>query len=237
MSLRNRLPLPAAPIFQRGGRFWRGHLLGAEYAWALAFCVPYIAMFLAFIVYPIGFGFWMGSDLQLYRDLFDDPVYIGAAINTALYVGVGVNIKMLLALLLSGLFMRQGWPYKVLLMIFVLPWALPAWPAFMAIHWMLNGEWGFINNFLWIVFGVNGPHWLTRDWLAFGAVMLSYLMEGTTVYDGDAAGRAHGDPPGDRRGGEDRRRHRLAHVRACDVPDDRQPVSRRDAAFDDLRAG
>ena len=103
------LPLPAAPIFQRRGRFWRGHLLGAEYAWALAFCVPYIAMFLAFIVYPIGFGFWMGGDLQLYRDLFDDPVYIGAAINTALYVGVGVNIKMLLALLLalllSGLFM------------------------------------------------------------------------------------------------------------------------------------
>jgi multiple sugar transport system permease protein len=171
------LPLPTAPIFQRRARFWRGHLMGSEYAWALAFCVPYVAMFFAFIVYPIGFGIWMGSDPQLYRDLFDDPTYAEAAINTAIYVGVGVNIKMGLALLLSGFFMRPGWPYKALLMIFVLPWALPAWPAFMSIHWMLNGEWGLINNFLWIVFGVDGPHWLTRDWLAFGAVMLSYLWK------------------------------------------------------------
>jgi multiple sugar transport system permease protein len=172
------LSLPAAPISgQHRARFWRGHLMGSEYAWALAFCVPYVAMFFAFIVYPIGFGIWMGSDLQLYRDLFDDPTYVGAAINTAIYVGVGVNVKMGLALLLSGFFMRPGWPYKVLLMIFVLPWALPAWPAFMSIHWMLNGEWGLINNFLWIVFGVDGPHWLTRDWLAFSAVMLSYLWK------------------------------------------------------------
>lgn len=172
------LALPAGPIFAPSReRFWRGHLLGAEYAWAVAFCVPYVAMFLAFVVYPIGFGVWMGSDPQLYRDLFEDPAYVGAAINTAIYVGLGVNVKMLLALFLSGLFMRQGWPYKLLLAIFVLPWALPAWPAFMSIHWMLNGEWGLINNFLWIVFGVNGPHWLTRDGLAFGAVMLSYLWK------------------------------------------------------------
>jgi multiple sugar transport system permease protein len=172
------LALPAAPnLGQRRERFWRGHLMGSEYAWAVTFCVPYVAMFFAFIVYPIGFGIWMGSDPKLYRELFDDPAYIGAAIDTAIYVGVGVNIKMLLALGLSGMFMRPGWPYKALLMIFVLPWALPAWPAFMGIHWMLNGEWGLINNFLWIVFGVNGPHWLTRDWLAFGAVMLSYLWK------------------------------------------------------------
>lgn len=172
------LALPAGPISRHSReRFWRGHLFGSEYAWAVAFCVPYLVMFLAFVVYPIGFGVWMGGDPELYRELFDDPAYVGAAINTAIYVGVGVNAKMLLALLLSGLFMRQGWPYKLLLAIFVLPWALPAWPAFMSIHWMLNGEWGLINNFLWIAFGVNGPHWLTRDWLAFGAVMLSYLWK------------------------------------------------------------
>lgn len=172
------LALPAGPIYAPSrARFWRGHLMGSEYAWAVAFCLPYVVMFFAFIVYPIGFGIWMGGDPQLYHDLFEDPAYVGAAINTALYVGVGVNIKMLLALLLSGLFMRQGWSYKVLMMIFVLPWALPAWPAFMGIHWMLNGEWGLINNFLWLAFGVNGPHWLTRDWLAFGAVMLSYLWK------------------------------------------------------------
>ncbi len=139
--------------------------------------MPYVAIFLAFMAYPLGFGIWMGSDPELYRTLFADPIYLQAAANTAIYVGVTVNAKMLLALLLSGLFMRPGWPYKLLLGIFVLPWALAAWPAFMSIHWMLNGEWGLINNFLWNVFGVDGPHWLTRDDLAFGAIMLSYLWK------------------------------------------------------------
>jgi multiple sugar transport system permease protein len=134
-------------------------------------------MFLAFMVYPIAYGLWMGSDPELYRRLFADPLYVQAATNTALFVGLTINVKMLLALALSGLFMRRGWAYKALLMIFVLPWAMPAWPAFMSIHWTLNGEWGLINNFLWKLFGINGPHWLTVDWLAFGAVMLSQLWK------------------------------------------------------------
>ena len=167
----------AAPPRRPWLRALRGHSQGSEYGWAVAFCVPYAAMFLAFVAYPIGFGIWMGSDPGLYRTLFADPLYLQAATNTAIYVGLTINVKMLLALLLSGLFMRPGWPYRVLLTIFVLPWALPAWPAFMSIHWMLNGEWGLINNFLWLAFGINGPHWLTRDWLAFGAVMLSHLWK------------------------------------------------------------
>ena len=174
-------PFPVVRVARRPGRAWgkalRGHLPASEYAWAAAFCVPYAGIFLAFMVYPIAYGIWMGSDPELYRRLFADPLYVKAATNTALYVGLTINVKMLLALALSGLFMRRGWAYKALLMIFVLPWAMPAWPAFMSIHWMLNGEWGLINNFLWDVFGIDGPHWLTVDWLAFGAVMLSHLWK------------------------------------------------------------
>ncbi|HWB49383.1 MAG TPA: sugar ABC transporter permease [Stellaceae bacterium] len=170
--------LPRIPLARRpGARFWRGHLMGSEYAWAVAFCVPYIAIVLTLVAYPIGYGIWMGSDPRLYRTLFADPLYVRAATNTVIYVGLTINVKMLLALALSGFFMRRGWWPKAMLMIFVLPWALPSWPAFMSIHWMLNGEWGLINNFLWNVFGINGPHWLTEDWLAFGAVMLSHLWK------------------------------------------------------------
>ena len=158
-------------------RAFRGHLFGSEYAWAVAFCVPYVTIFLAFVAYPIAFGIWMGSDPHLYHELFTDPTYVRAVINTAIYVGVTIQVKMLLALGLSGLFMRKGWANKAVLMVFVLPWAFPGTPAFMAIHWMLNGEWGLINNFLWIVFGIDGPHWLTRDDLAFGSVMLSHLWK------------------------------------------------------------
>jgi multiple sugar transport system permease protein len=82
------------------------------------------------------------------------------------------------ALLLSGFFMRRGWWVKGLLLVYVLPWALPALPAFISIHWMLNGEWGLLNNFLFNVFGVEGPGWLdTTRWLSLGAVITSHIWK------------------------------------------------------------
>ena len=67
-------------------------------------------------------------------------------VNTAVYVGLGVNVQMFLALLLSGFFMRRRWWIKALLPVFMLPWALPAIPAFVSFHWMLIGEEGFVEQ-------------------------------------------------------------------------------------------
>jgi len=158
-------------------RLWRGHLQGSDYAWALAFCVPYVAVFLAFVCYPVAFGVWMGSDVDLYSRLFSDPIYWETVVNTALFLGIAINVKLFLALLLSGFFMRKGWWVKALLMVFVLPWAVPALPTYISIHWMLNGEWGLINNLLYHLFGINGPDWLTERWLALGSVMVSHVWK------------------------------------------------------------
>ena len=46
------------------------------------------------------------------------------------YVGIAVNLKMFAHLLLSGFFMRRGSSVKGLLLVYVLPSALPALPAF-----------------------------------------------------------------------------------------------------------
>src|SRR5215470_15271114 len=163
-------------------RFWRGHLQGSEYAWALAFCMPYVAVFLAFVVYPVAFGIWMGSEPLLYTTLFSDPIYVRTVVNTALFLGIAINLKLFLALLLSGFFMRPGWWTKALLMIFVLPWAVPALPTFISLHWMLNGEWGLINNFLWIVFGLDGPSWLNSRWLALASAVFSHVWKWTPFW-------------------------------------------------------
>jgi multiple sugar transport system permease protein len=157
---------------------WRGGLQGSEYAWAIAFTVPYVALFLAFVAYPVAFGAWLGHEPSLYAELAEDPIYQRTIVNTILYVGIGVNLKMFGALLLSGFFMRRGWWVKALLLVFVLPWAVPALPSFISIHWMLNGQWGLFNNFLWNVFGVDGPGWLdTSRWLALGAVIFSHIWK------------------------------------------------------------
>jgi multiple sugar transport system permease protein len=156
---------------------WRGGLQGSEYAWAIAFTVPYVALFLAFVAYPVAFGAWLGHEPSLYAELAEDPIYQRTIVNTILYVGIGVNLKMFGALLLSGFFMRRGWWVKALLLVFVLPWAVPALPSFISIHWMLNGEWGLINNALFIIFGIDGPSWLNSRWLALGSAIYSHLWK------------------------------------------------------------
>ena len=158
-------------------RYWRGSLRGSEYTWALAFVVPYIAVFLAFVIYPIVYGLAMGSNPLLYTELLSDPIYQNTVINTAIFLAFGVNLKLFFALMLSGFFVRPGWWVKGLMLLFVLPWAVPALPAFISIHWMLNGEWGFINNFLYIVFDVEGPSWLNSRWLALASAIYSHLWK------------------------------------------------------------
>ena len=85
---------------------------GLGITWALAFVVPYIAVFLAFVAYPVVYGLWLGSDPALYAELFADPIYQRTVVNTVLFLVIGVNLKMFLALLLSGFFMRPGWWVK-----------------------------------------------------------------------------------------------------------------------------
>src|SRR5436853_6687268 len=152
-------------------RALRGGLKVGEYTWAVAFVVPYIAVFATFVAYPVVYGLWMGSEASLYRELFADPIYQSTVVNTVLYLALGVNVKMFLALLLSGFFMRPGRWMKALLLIFVLPWAVPQISTFISIHWMLNGEWGFLNNVLYGLFHIEGPYRLNDRWSAPGAVI------------------------------------------------------------------
>jgi len=156
---------------------WHRHLRGSEFAWAIAFVVPYAAVFAAFVVYPVAYGLWMASDPSLYRDLMANPLYARTVINTVLYVGLAVNVKMFLALLLSGFFMRRRWWIKALLPVYILPWALPAIPAFVSFHWMLIGEEGLVNSVLSALFGIQGPLWFNDRRLALGSDVVAYIWK------------------------------------------------------------
>ena len=167
----------------------RGRLLGPDRLWALAFVTPYIVVFLAFVIYPICYGLWLGSDPASYRQLFADPVYPSALLNTLIYLLVAVNLKLFLALLLSGFFMRKGWWTKTLLLIFILPWAVPAIPSYISIHWMLNSQWGLVNNMIWSLFQVDGPPWLDNVDPGAGLGDLRPYLEVDAVLDHHFPGR------------------------------------------------
>jgi multiple sugar transport system permease protein len=150
---------------------------GSDTTWAIAFLIPYIAVFLAFVVYPITYGLWMGSDPALYSTLFSDPLYPTIVANTLLLTAIGVNVTMFLAFLLSAFFMQRGWWFKTLLAIYLVPWALPALTAFLSIHYMAVTEYGFLDSLWRAVTGNDGPLFLVDRWLATGANLLSYIWK------------------------------------------------------------
>src|SRR5690349_13026775 len=162
------------PALRRG---WFKGIHGTDQAWAVAFALPYVAIFLFFVIYPICYGLWMGSDPALYQELFADPRYLTTLVNTLLYVGIGVNVKMFLAFMLSGFFMLKRWWTKYILVLFIMPWATPALPAYMSIHWFLNGQWGMLNSALYLLTGIDGPVYLNSRWLGLAANIGAYIWK------------------------------------------------------------
>ncbi len=50
-------------------------------------------------------------------------------------------------------------------------------PAFISIHWLLNGQWGLLNNTLYALFGIDGPIWLNSRWLGLGSNIVAYIWK------------------------------------------------------------
>src|SRR5262249_37783427 len=120
MTLASAINLGRPQAVVRRDALWRhlqGSLRGSEYTWAIAFLIPYVGVFVIFVVYPACYGIWLGSDPNLYIDLLSDPIYQSTLVNTLTFLAVGVNVKMFCALMMSGFFMRRGWWVKALLMI------------------------------------------------------------------------------------------------------------------------
>lgn len=144
----------------------------------IAFVLPYLVVFVLLVLYPVGYGIYLGSNPATYLTLFASPTYLRAVVNTVLFVGIGVNVKLFLALLISGFFAspRRRWP-KALLFVFLLPWAIPALPGFLSIHWMFNGTYGLINTIL-ADLGLGGTYpWLVHYPSAFGAAIAGYVWK------------------------------------------------------------
>jgi len=156
---------------------WRGRRHRSDFRWAVAFVLPYAAVFFALVVYPFGYALWMAGRPSLYSELFDDPLYLATLVNTLFFVGVGVNLKMFLALLLSGFFLRRCWWIRALLPIYILPWLIAAAQACVSIHWLLVTPWGLVAGVLTALFGTVGPDWLGSRWLAIGSDIAAYIWK------------------------------------------------------------
>lgn len=145
--------------------------------WGRAMLLPYVAVFLVFVLFPVGYGLWLARDPQNYVKLADDPVFFRTAVNTLVFIVVAVNLKMVIALGLSGFFVQKRWWISILAAIFILPWAVPSIPTILSVRFMLNPEWGVINSTYFRLTGLDGPNWLNDTTLAFGFSMLMHIWK------------------------------------------------------------
>ena len=168
MSQAAALPLVAAPA--------RSPTNSWEF-WGRVLVVPYLLIFVIFVVYPVGYGLWLARHPESYVKLFEDPIFFRTAINTVVFLVVGINIKMVIALVLSGFFVQTRWWIKALSVVFILPWALPSIPTILSVRFMLNPEWGVINSLIFRLTGLDGPNWLNDPTLALSFSMLMHIWK------------------------------------------------------------
>lgn len=145
--------------------------------WGRAFVLPYLLVFAVLVLYPVGYGLWLARSPASYVKLFDDPIFFRTAINTIVFVVVAVNVKMAIALALSGFFVQTRWWIKILAALFILPWAVPSIPTILSVRFMLNPEWGVINSTYFRMTGLDGPNWLNDPTLALTFSMLMHIWK------------------------------------------------------------
>ena len=94
-----------------------------------------------------------------------------------IFLVVGINIKMVIAMVLSGFFVQTRWWIKIISLIFILPWAGPSIPTILSVRFMLNPEWGVINSLIFRLTGADGPNWLNDPTLALSFSMLMHIWK------------------------------------------------------------
>ena len=145
--------------------------------WGMMLVIPYLLIFLVFVIYPVGYGLWLAREPQTYVRLFADPIFFRTLINSVVFIVVSVNLKMIAALFLSGFFLNTRWWIKWLSLVFILPWAVPSIPTILSMRFMLNPEWGVINTLIFRTTGIDGPNWLNDPTLALSLAMLAHIWK------------------------------------------------------------
>ncbi len=169
----------------------------ARTAWLLA--IPFLLLFAVFMLGPVLASLFMSvtdmrstdlrnpfavdfTDIGNYADVLSDPLFRKVAVNTAIFVLVGVPLTMVLALAaavgLNGITRLRGF--------FRLGYYLPVVTSIVAVavvwRFLLQPDSGPINQVLGLI-GIDGPDWLGSTTLALPTLIvmaawrnLGYLM-------------------------------------------------------------
>jgi multiple sugar transport system permease protein len=151
-------------------------------------CLLYLT---AFAIYPLiyslrlsftdltaadGTGRWVG--LKNYGDLLVDPLFWNATMNSAIMVGIGVAIQVVLGVALALFFNLHLRGSAIVRGILVLPMLIT--PIIVGVMWraLLNPDWGLVN---WAItqLGFEAPNWLGSIEMAMKTLIMVEVWQWT----------------------------------------------------------
>jgi multiple sugar transport system permease protein len=163
--------------------FWLGMLFIAPWSIGFLWFTLYpmvISLYYSFTEYHIRQPLeWIG--LANYANLFKDPMFWKALLNTSYMVAIGVPLSLLLsffAAVLLNIKIRGQSIYRV---IYFLPSIVPTIASTMLWLWILNPQSGLANMILGY-FGIQGPSWLVDpNWSKPSLILLGLWGVGGTI--------------------------------------------------------
>lgn len=158
---------------------------------------PALALLLGIVAYPIGRAVWLSfhrleilrPDLSLnvgfdnYRELLRDPVIRIALQNSIVWVA-GVVLFQFLGGLVGALILNREFPGRGIVRgLALIPWATPSVLVALMWTWMLDGNYGLINDLL-VKVGILSRFqpWLAQPWSALPGVMLADIWQGIPFF-------------------------------------------------------
>lgn len=159
----------------------------------ILFASPWFFGICAFMFYPLLMSFyysfcdysilkppvWIGADN--YTELFQDEIFWTSVKNTIYYACFSLPLGMVFAIGLAMLLNTNVKGMTVYRTIFFIPSLVPMVSLAMLWLWILNGDYGIINNALGVV-GIKGPNWLSDvAWTKPSLILLSLWGVGNAV--------------------------------------------------------
>jgi multiple sugar transport system permease protein len=160
----------------------------------LLFISPWLLGFLAFYLYPAILSFYYSfTDLQIlgdakwiglgnYENLLADPLFWKSLGNTFTITLIGVPLAIVTALGVALLLNTTGIRgIGIFRSIFYVPVVVPSVAAAILWIWLLNPQYGLVNQALGAV-GIHGPKWFyDPDWSKYGIILMLVWAAGDVI--------------------------------------------------------
>ena len=158
------------------------------------FLIPSLVLVIFFGVYPVIYNLILSfKDVNLityirgtaryvgvanYVDIFKDPLFWVATMNTLLFTVLSIFFQMLIGFLLALMF-NYKFPLKGLLQALVMiPWIMPIIVSGSYFRWIFSDS-GFLNNFLMSLGWIKEPiRWITSEKLAIYSLTVANIWLG-----------------------------------------------------------